>query len=88
MERPEFQLSKLEVLALEERKKNNLKSVIGAFCCGYEKAQETHYSEEELLKFGKSCFYKGFSKSENDDANCYTAFREEIGSLFEQFKTK
>ena len=50
MERPEFQLSKLEVLALEERKKNNLKSVIGAFCFGYEKAQETHYSKEELFK--------------------------------------
>jgi hypothetical protein len=46
------------------------------------------YSEEEVLAFGKSCFYKGFEKSENDDANCYTAFREEIGFLFEQFKKK
>lgn len=44
------------------------------------------YSEEELLRFGKSCFYKGFDKAENDDANCYTAFREEISSLFEKFK--
>ena len=65
MERPEFQLSKLEVLALEERKKNNLKSVIGAFCFGYEKAQETHYSKEELFKIiDDFCFdwnynYKG-----------------------------
>jgi len=56
--------------------------------CEQESKQERMYSEEELLKFGKSCFYKGFSKSENDDANCYTAFREEIGSLFEQFKNK
>ena len=45
-------------------------------------------SEEELLAFGKSCFYKGFEKAENDDANCYTAFREEIGNLVEQFKKK
>ena len=44
------------------------------------------YSEEELLRFGKSCFYKGFDKAENDDANCYTAFRKEISSLFEKFK--
>jgi len=47
---------------------------------------ERMYSEEDLLVFGKKCFYKGFDKSENDDANLYTAFREEIGSLFEQFK--
>jgi hypothetical protein len=46
------------------------------------------YSEEEVLSFGKSCFYKGFEKAENDDANCYTAFREEMGSLVEQFKNK
>ena len=50
--------------------------------------QEKSYSEEEVLAFGKSCFYKGFDKAENDDANCYTAFREEIGGLFEQFKKK
>lgn len=50
--------------------------------------QERMYSEEEVLAFGKSCFYKGFDKAENDDANCYTAFREEIGALFEQFKKK
>ena len=46
------------------------------------------YSEEEVIAFGKSCFYKGFDKSENNDANCYTAFREEIGSIIEQFKKK
>jgi hypothetical protein len=44
------------------------------------------YSEEEVLAFGKSCFYKGFDKAENDDANCYTAFREEIGSLIKLWK--
>ena len=58
------------------------------FIAGYKLAQERSYSEEELLAFGKSCFYKGFEKAEKDDANCYTAFREEIGSLFEQFKNK
>jgi hypothetical protein len=50
--------------------------------------EQQGYSEEEFLAFGKSCFYKGFEKAENDDANCYTAFREEIGNLFEQFKKK
>ena len=49
---------------------------------------KNRYSENELLTFGKSCFYKGFYKAEKDDANCYTAFREEIGNLFEQFKKK
>jgi hypothetical protein len=48
--------------------------------------QERMYTEEELLSFGKNCFYKGFDKAENDDANCYTAFREEIGGLFEPIK--
>jgi len=46
------------------------------------------YSEEDMIAFGKSCFYKGFEKAENDDANCYTAFREQIGSLVKQFKKK
>lgn len=50
--------------------------------------KENSYSDEEVLAFGKSCFYKGFEKAEKDDANCYTAFREEIGGLFEQFKNK
>lgn len=35
----------------------------------------------ELIAFGKRCFYKGFDKSENDDANCYTAWREEAKKL-------
>lgn len=39
------------------------------------------YTEEELIAFGKKCFYKGFYKSENDDANCYTAWREEFSEL-------
>jgi protein-arginine kinase activator protein McsA len=47
---------------------------------------EKMYSEEEFLAFGKSCFYKGFEKAENDDANCYTAFREEIGNLLNNLK--
>ena len=53
-----------------------------------EEQDKKMYSEEEFLAFGKSCFYKGFEKAENDDANCYTAFREEIGNLFEQFKNR
>lgn len=46
------------------------------------------YSQEQLFAFGKDCFYKGFYKCENDDANCFTAFREEIGKLFNEFKNK
>ena len=41
------------------------------------------YTEEELIAFGKKCFYKGFEKSEEDDANCYTAWREEAQELLE-----
>ena len=53
-----------------------------------EEQDKNKYSEEDMIAFGKSCFYKGFEKAENDDANCYTAFREEIGILVEQFKKK
>ena len=56
------------------------------FINGAKWQQQQMYSEDEVLSFGKSCFYKGFEKSEKDDANCYTAFREEIGKLFKQFK--
>ena len=57
-----------------------------SFIEGAKWQQQQMYSEDEVLSFGKSCFYKGFEKSEKDDANCYTAFREEIGKLFKQFK--
>ena len=46
------------------------------------------FSEDDLVSFGKRCFYKGFEKSENDDANCYTAFREEIGELIHSLQVK
>jgi hypothetical protein len=46
-----------------------------AFINGAKWQQERMYSEEDMIAFGKSCFYKGFDKAENDDANCYTAFR-------------
>lgn len=39
--------------------------------------------ETELIAFAKRCFYKGFDKCENDDANCYTAWREEASKLIE-----
>ena len=62
------------------------KLVRDSFIEGAKWQQQQMYSEDEVLSFGKSCFYKGFEKSEKDDANCYTAFREEIGKLFKQFK--
>ncbi len=35
----------------------------------------------QMIAFGKKCFYKGFEKAENDDANCFTAWREEANEL-------
>ena len=37
--------------------------------------------KEQKIAFGKRCFYKGFEKAENDDANCFTAWREEAPEL-------
>lgn len=48
--------------------------------------EEKLYTEEEVINFGKNCFYKGFDKSENDDANCYTAWREEAWELMNKLK--
>jgi len=44
-------------------------------------SEKTSESVEMLIAFGKSCFYKGFEKSEKDDANCFTAWREEAHEL-------
>jgi len=44
-----------------------------------EKALEME--KEQMIAFGKRCFYKGFDKAENDDANCFTAWREEAEEL-------
>lgn len=35
----------------------------------------------DLAAFAKKCFYAGFEKCKNDDANCYTAWREEAANL-------
>jgi len=44
-----------------------------------------NYTRDELIAFGKNCFYKGFDKgfdkAENYDVNCFTAWREEIENL-------
>lgn len=59
------ELSKIEMLAIEERNNKNLKSVISSFIVGYEKAKETLYTEEEVFKIiNDFCFdwnynYKG-----------------------------
>jgi hypothetical protein len=68
--------------------KGNEYSIVGRIKILQQEQDKNKYSEEEFLAFGKSSFYKGFEKAEKDDANCYTAFREEIGSLIEQFKNK
>lgn len=42
--------------------------------------------KEIIEAFGKSCFYKGFEKAIKDDANRFTAWREEAGELLAKFK--
>ena len=44
-------------------------------------AQAKEMEKEQKIAFGKKCFYKGFEKAENDDANCFTAWREEANEL-------
>ena len=51
-----------------------------------EEERKVSFSMDEMVAFGKKCFYKGFDKCETDDANCYTAWREEAGLLIEQIK--
>ena len=43
--------------------------------------QAKEMEEEQMIAFGKKCFYKGFEKAENDDANCFTAWREAVDKL-------
>jgi len=43
--------------------------------------QAKEMEKEQMIAFGKRCFYKGFDKAENDDANCFTAWREEAEEL-------
>ena len=38
-------------------------------------------SKEELEAFAKKLFYAGFEKCKNDDADCFTAWREEARNL-------
>ena len=45
------------------------------------------FTLENLISFGKQCFYSGFEKSEKDDANCFTAWREEASGLLTEFKS-
>lgn len=37
--------------------------------------------KEAIEETGKKFFYKGFEKCKNDDANCFTAWREEAPNL-------
>src|SRR5690606_32678226 len=60
-----------------------------AFIEGYNAApQSKQYSLEDMIAFGKKCFYKGFDKSENDDANSFTAWREEAPELIQSLSTQ
>lgn len=48
--------------------------------------EKKSYTIEELIAFGKNCFYEGFNKAETDDANCFTAWREEAAQLIKNFQ--
>ena len=81
----------LEELAINHAEGNdNYITAENSFKVGVETILEIlgdkKFSEEDLVSFGKRCFYKGFEKSENDDANCSTAFREEIGELIQSLQ--
>jgi hypothetical protein len=43
--------------------------------------QAKEMEKEQKITLGKRCFYKGFEKAESDDANCFTAWREEAEEL-------
>ena len=74
------ELSKIEMLAIEERNNKNLKSVISSFIVGYEKAQETLYSEEEVKNLTE-LFLPYYFKSDKE-------FNDAFNEWFEQFKKK
>lgn len=79
--------SSIEWLLFEQRKVYS-KFARGEYSvCEYQKeieklnnkAKQMH--KQEMIEFGKKCFYKGFEKCETDDANCFTAWREEVPEL-------
>ena len=48
----------------------------------YEVIEQAKVMErDQKIAFGKRCFYEGFEKAENDDANCFTAWREAVDKL-------
>jgi hypothetical protein len=82
MERREFQLSKVELLALEERNKQGFKNTIGAFIRGYEKASEELFTKDDLISFYE------FLKKECDTVNTSGYAETHVKWFIEQFKNK
>jgi len=66
---------------IEENAKEHIKLVIKDFKEFIEIKKQKTKEQEQMIAFGKRCFYKGFDKAENDDANCFTAWREEVEEL-------
>ena len=50
--------------------------------------REMKFTLDDIKSFGKKCFYKGFEKCEKDDANSFTAWREESGLLLHELLNK
>ena len=82
MERQEFQLSKIELLALEERNKQGFKNTIGAFIRGYEKASEELFTKDDLITFYE------FIKKECDTVNTSGYAEIHVKWFIEKFKKK
>ena len=57
---------------------------------GFQKALELtadrRFTEDDMISFSKQCFYKGFNKCKNDDANSFTSWREEGGILIKNIQ--
>jgi hypothetical protein len=47
---------------------------------------DRRFTEDDMISFGKQCFYKGFNKCKNDDANSFTLWREEGGILIKNIQ--
>lgn len=51
-----------------------------------ELTSDRRFTEDDMISFGKQCFYKGFNKCKNDDANSFTSWREEGGILIKNIQ--
>jgi len=75
----ETQLTAVEWLEVQIKNTPTVENLMNQLDAFIKEAKEM--DKEQKIAFGKKCFYKGFEKAENDDANCFTAWREEATGL-------